>query len=97
MSKRHGPEFWRGHLEAWQRSDQSQRDYCADHGVSVKTFCRWRGKEKAAAKSSLTLIPAKVGTPSLSNVTRLHSPGGWQIELPGASVAMLAELLRQLP
>jgi hypothetical protein len=97
MSKRYGLEFWRGHLEAWHRGDLSQRDYCAKHGLSVKTFCRWRGKEKAAAKSSLTLVPASVGASSMGHAVRLRSPGGWQVEMPGASMAKLAELLRQLP
>jgi hypothetical protein len=45
---RRGAEFWRGQLEAWHRSDLTQRDYCARHGLSEKSFYRWRGKEKAA-------------------------------------------------
>lgn len=36
-----GAEFWRGQLEAWHRSDLTQRDYCATHGLSEKSFYRW--------------------------------------------------------
>ncbi|MFZ4537033.1 IS66 family insertion sequence element accessory protein TnpA [Propionivibrio sp.] len=97
---RRGAEFWRGQLEAWHRSDLTQRDYCATHGLSEKSFYRWRAKEKesiAAAKSSLTLVPISVASLATSGVVRLHSPGGWRIELPTTNVPWLAGLLRQLP
>ena len=100
MAKRYGAEFWRVHLDAWHRSDLTQKAYCANHGLGEKAFYRWHRKEKeaiAAAKSSLTLVPVSVGAPETGNMVRLHSPGGWRIELPGGSVSWLADLLRQLP
>lgn len=99
MAKRHGGEFWRRHLEAWNRSDLTQRDYCASHGLSEKSFYRWRSKEKAAkaAPPSLTLVPVSVGIPAASGGVRLYSPGGWRIELPADDAPWLADLLRQLP
>ena len=100
MGKRHGAQYWRAHVEAWHRSDLTQREYCAKHELSEKSFYRWRSKEKetiAAASSSLTLVPISVGTPATSSVVRLYSPGGWRVELAGGNVSWLAELLRQLP
>ncbi|HYM85649.1 MAG TPA: hypothetical protein VET30_02825 [Pseudoxanthomonas sp.] len=100
MAKRREPEFWRRHLEAWHQSDLTQDAYCASHGLSTKTFYRWRRKEKesvAAAKSSLTLVPVSLGTPTPGSVVRLHSPGGWKIELADGSIPWLPDLLRQLP
>lgn len=100
MAKRHGHEFWRAHLEAWRRSDLTQREYCATQGLGEKAFYRWRRKEReavASAKSSLTLVPVSVGAPVTGGVVRLHSPGGWRIELPAGSAPWLADLLRQLP
>jgi len=100
MAKRHGQEFWRVHLEAWRRSDLTQREYCASQGLGEKAFYRWRRKEReavASAKSSLTLVPVSVGAPVTGSVVRLHSPGGWRIELPAGSAPWLADLLRQLP
>ena len=99
MAKRRGAEFWHKHLEAWLQNDLTQDAYCASHGLSTKTFYRWRHKEKeavAAAKASLTLVPVSVSTPTAGGVVRLHSPGGWKIELPDASIPWLAEFLRQL-
>lgn len=99
MAKRHGQEFWRAHLEAWHRSDLTQREYCANQGLGEKAFYRWRRKEReavASAQSSLTLVPVSVGAPVTGSI-RLHSPGGWRIELPAGSAPWLADLLRHLP
>lgn len=98
MSKRQGADYWREHLDAWDQSGLTQVAYCASHGLSVKSFYRWRRKQKAsmAAAKPLTLVPVSVGGSVGQNVVRLHSPGGWRIELP-AGDARLGELLRQLP
>ena len=45
MAKRHGAQFWRAHVEAWHRSDLMQAAYCAAHGLSTKSFYRWRHKQ----------------------------------------------------
>ena len=99
MSKRRGLDYWQKHLEAWDQSELTQEAYCASHGLSVKSFYRWRRKQKQsiAPAKPLTLVPASVGASAAQNVVRVHSPGGWRIEFPGAGAAWLAELFRQLP
>jgi len=100
MAKRRGAQFWRAHVEAWNRSDVTQREYCAKNGLAERAFYRWRRKEKeaiAAENAPLTLVPVSVGTAATSSAVVLHSPGGWRIELPAQSVSWLTELLRQLP
>jgi hypothetical protein len=101
MARRQGQAYWQKHLEAWFQSELTQEAYCTEHGLSIKTFYRWRRKEKdvlTAAKSSLTLVPVSVGSASASaSVIRLHSPGGWRIELPVGSAPWLADVLRHLP
>ena len=99
MAKRHGAAYWRKHVEDWCRSHLTQRQYCAKHGLGERAFHRWRSREKetiAAAKSSLTLVPISVGTPATASVVRLHSPDGWEIELPGSSVPLLVDFLKYL-
>ena len=99
MAKRHGAEYWRGHLEAWYRSDETQKAFCASRGLSVESLRRWGRREKdtiAAAKSSLTLVPVSVGKAETDSVVRLRSPEGWDIELPGSSVPLLIDFLKQL-
>ena len=100
MAKRHGPGYWRKHLQAWYQSDLTQREYCAEHGLHERTFYRWHCKHRqarAAAHAALTLVPARVDTRLNAGTLRLASPGGWRIEVPSGSAAWLAELLRQLP
>jgi transposase len=41
--------FWRGHFEAWRLSGLNQREYCAEHGLSLKNFGNWRGQLKREA------------------------------------------------
>ena len=102
MAKRRGAQFWRRHVEAWERSDLTQAAYCAAHGLSSKSFYRWRHRQVAVRSSSssapLTLVPVTVGGAARTDeVVRVRSPGGWSIELGGGDVAWLAELLRRLP
>ena len=100
MAKRLGAEYWQRQLEGWHRSDLTQKEYCAVHGLSEKTFYRWRAKEKrsrAAGKSPLTLVPVSVSTQDKGGVVRLRSPGGWSVEVPAGDSPWLANLLRQLP
>ncbi len=102
MGRRYGWGYWQKHLEAWRQSTLTQDAYCESQGLSIKTFYRWHRKEKEAmaAKSALTLVPISVGAPPAglpSNLIRISSPGGWRIEVTGSSVAVLADLLRQLP
>lgn len=99
MAKRHGPEYWREHVQNWVRSDLTQRDYCANNGLGERAFHRWRSREKetiAAAKASLTLVPVSVGQPEATGSVRLRSPGGWEIELPGSSLPLLIDFLKDL-
>ena len=100
MGKRRGAEYWQQHLDAWYQGDLTQEAYCIQHGLSEKTFYRWRRKEKDAKDAgipSLTLVPVRVAAPTADNVIRLHSPSGWRIELPVGGATWLADLLRQLP
>ncbi|MBU1663855.1 MAG: IS66 family insertion sequence element accessory protein TnpB [Gammaproteobacteria bacterium] len=99
MAARQGADYWRGHVQGWRQSGLSQIAYCERHALNIKSFCRWRRKQQAtaAATPSLTLVPASVTAPVPGNVIRLHSPGGWQIELPAGEAPWLADLLRSLP
>lgn len=100
MAARQGVEHWGGHVESWRQSGLSQVAYCKQHGLSIKSFRRWRTKLQRAAAPSLTLVPISVAaqatTPATAPAIRLHSPGGWRIELATANPAWLADLVRQL-
>lgn len=100
MAQRQTVGFWQEQLDGWRRSGLTQVGYCASRGLNIKSFQRWRCKEKKTAAStqpSLTLIPVSVGAPVMGGTVCLHSPGGWRLELPATSAPWLADLLRQLP
>jgi hypothetical protein len=99
MAARQGTDYWREKVEGWRQSGQSQIAYCTHHGLNIKSFRRWRTKLQRAAPTapSLTLVPISVGTPVIAPAIRLHSPGGWRIELATGNPAWLADLLRHLP
>jgi hypothetical protein len=99
MAARQGTEYWREQVEGWRASGLSQIAYCAQHDLNIKSFRRWRTKlqRTAATAPSLTLVPISVGAPATAPAIRLHSPGGWRIELATANPAWLADLVRHLP
>jgi hypothetical protein len=97
MAARQGVEHWREQVEDWRASGLSQIAYCEQHGLNIKSFRRWRTKLQRTAATALTLVPISVGAPVSAPAIRLHSPGGWRIELATANPAWLADLVRLLP
>jgi len=99
MAARQDTEYWQEQIESWRQSGLSQIAYCAHHGLNIKSFRRWRIKLQRATTTaaSLTLVPISVGAPATAPAIRLHSPGGWRIDLATGNPGWLADLLRQLP
>ena len=98
MATRQGSDYWQTQVEGWRQSGLSQIAYCTHHGLNIKSFRRWRTKlQRATTAASLTLVPISVGAPTTAPAIRLHSPGGWRIELATGNPAWLADLLRHLP
>lgn len=89
-------EFWRRHLEGWRSSGQTQQVYCREHGVSFKTFARYRdligreGKAQAAAR----LIPVSVKpvvNRSPASVERTGSTASIEVRLRNARTIVVAD------
>jgi transposase-like protein len=104
MATRHSSEFWQAHLTAYQQTELTVTAYCVEHGLCAKTFYRWRSQLQAGSQPSpsLTLVPVSIQAPSaattsVSSTAHLHSPAGWQIDLPLSNTPWLIDLLRQLP
>lgn len=60
--------MWQGHVDGWQQSGLSQRNYCQRHGLAVSTFQLWRRRLVAERVSSrpgcLELVPVPNVLPS---------------------------------
>jgi transposase len=102
--------YWSEHYRSWQASGLSQRDYCAQAGLSYSSFDHWRRRAREVAgdapssadtpatQRKLTLVPARLDASSESGGVELHSPGGWRIILPATlGQNAIAQLLSHLP
>ena len=79
---------WRGHVDAWRASGDSQKAYCEQHGLRSHTLSYWhrrlaKGPVSSAAGNPLTLVPAVRGpsAAAAAPILSLHSPQGWRLEL----------------
>jgi transposase-like protein len=78
---------WQDLVEAYQRSGESRRAFCARHGLSVNTLAWWqwrRRREKIPARRSrptnnLPLFVEVESAPTASETA--SSPMPWDIEL----------------
>ena len=88
---------WRQHIEAWQRSDLTQAEYCAEQQINVRTFtARLSDYRKSSQSDSAALIPVQVKPTATGTITFTHAQGH-RLELPiSVSAQWLAELLRCL-
>ena len=81
---RHGQDYWVVHLKHWRKSGQTQVQYCASAGLSVKTFNRWKsrlGNAKArkdsatpCADKAISLIPVRLASPDSSSANLGDAP-----------------------
>jgi len=94
---------WINHIEAWQRSELSQAEYCRQQRLGYSSFTvrlsAYRKTQKESAplpRSATALIPVQI-QPSVAESIRLTTRHGHQVELPTSiSAVWLAELLRCL-
>jgi hypothetical protein len=85
--KNHGTKqlIWQNHIEAWQRSGQSQQDYCQIHGLALATFGYWRRKLKEVRPEKPRFYPLVVtGQPSFPNGTGHNERAGVRVVLGGS-------------
>ena len=99
--------FWCGHVDAWRASGETQREYCARHGLKRHSLSYWqlrftketlgeqRGSE--AVPMPLTLVRAE-RVPAMNElrsegVLTAKSPSGWTLMFAALPPAdWLAEL-----
>ena len=67
--------FWKEHLSNWKTSDISQAAYCRKHGLSIKTFGRWKNKLSSTKSSFVEVVPSKVNFKRMSFDVSIDSSG----------------------
>jgi len=72
--QRRDREAWRQLMAAYEAGDQTQRAFCAEHGVAYSTFCYWRRRLRKAE-------PGEPPAPTLVELPVLSSSDAWRLEL----------------
>jgi len=64
-------EYWKGHIERWRESGQSQIDYCLENNLSRHRFTYWKCKENKKEETPVRFIPvvARPYNKSIENKT----------------------------
>ena len=83
--------FWQHHIERWQQSGLSQKEYCKQHELTFSSFGYWRARLNRS-KRAKKLIPVDIKT---TDHARLSLPNGIRLEVPVHSLAVILPLLTQ--
>ena len=75
---------WLPHIEAWEKSGQSQSAYCREHNLVKSRFTYWKLKLRPTASCRQTdsvsgFVPVRVQGNAISGLT-LRLPNGITIE-----------------
>src|SRR5579862_8073730 len=91
---------WREIIEAWNESNENQKDYCQRLGVNLNTFTYVRSKLLQQEKSKSHFIPLtiksnKEETVFSSSMITLENPHGYKLHLSASlSSEQLAKLFK---
>jgi transposase-like protein len=87
-------------LQAYQRSQLTQKEFAREAGIGVSTLAAWRRKAavKGQDRPSFVAVPNLLPVAPASPAYRLQWPGGLSLEVrSGFSTGELAALLQLLP
>ena len=90
MNRDEKREAWRVHINAHKESGQSQRAYCAEHGLSERQFSYW--KSQLDRPEGARFVPVRVHTRS---PVMMELPGGIRLSIPAEALdSLLPTILR---
>ena len=82
--KRRSLTEWGHLLASYEASSQTQREFCAEHGIAYSSFCYWRKRLRRVDTSESTL-PKLIEIPALEE----NEAPVWRIELDlGAGIVL---------
>lgn len=94
---RHGREWWRGHVEAWQTSGLSQAEYGRRHGVVACSLARWASKLRSETGNGLVEVAKGLPAEVKERPIELVVDGRYLMRLwPGTDRHHLGEVLSVL-
>ena len=82
----------------FHRSQLTQRDFAARHGIGLSTLSKWVRLERDAVPAKVKFQELRLPNPTPRWPIEVVSPQGWIVRLQNSSeVQMLPQLLRALP
>ena len=103
--RKHNREKWQFHMDSWERSDISQKEYCLRNGIKYLTFINWRKqlkKERKNNKAQVVQLKDNLNINTLIKSSRSSSMikisfGKFNIEFdPHVSLESLAGIIKVL-
>lgn len=86
---------WRALLRRFEQSGQTREQFCAEQGLALSTFSRWRGKMRRETRADAGDREEAVFVALSSDEAQASDRSGWDVELQLGSDVFLR--LRQAP
>ena len=90
-------EEMRYHVQAWQQSAVSQKEYCRENNLSYHTFIYWiqkfRRNHIPVEQSFIAVQPNQQAT-SLPQELEIAYPNGVRVRIPTNDIQLIGQLLR---
>lgn len=94
---------WTGHIQRWQRTEQTQSAYCRDQNLSYHRFNYWRRKLTTPSKLDQNparfsaFVPVKTCLPVVVRELSLTLPGGMVLQgITSGNLPLVKQLLSAL-
>jgi hypothetical protein len=71
--------IWNKHIETWEKSGQSQAEYCRQNLLSDKSFCYWLRKHRR--QNNIQLVPVTFHTENFAPAIRGKADTGLVLKL----------------
>jgi len=98
VRRRRTPEQRQRLLTRFHRSQLTQRDFAARHGIGFSTLSKWLRLERDAVPTKVKFQELRLPNSTPRWPIEVVSPQGWIVRLQdGSDVQQLPELLRALP
>jgi hypothetical protein len=94
-------QFWKNHIEASQKTNLSQTEYCRKNNLKPCRFWYWKKRFKKIAKEEIRFVPLNIPRKDqVQQITRIITPNGYRIELADdfdpAAIGQLIHTIRDL-
>ena len=98
VRRRKSPKQRQRLVTRFHRSQLTQRDFAARHGIGLSTLSKWVRLERDAVPAKVKFQEVRLPNPTPRWPIEVVSPQGWIIRLQnGSEVQTLPQLLRALP